>query len=926
MPFRYRDLLLFLLIGFSVSLTAQQSSFGNRFWLSYLENLNLLFNDDPVFTIVVSADQPTSGSVTVPTTGLTASFSVPAGATEIDLFDAILYSEGSDDIDNKGLLIETDAPVQLSAFHYRSFFSEASSILPESELGIEYLVTTPMDVENNAQPNSFVVVATSDATEVEIIPAAVTLGLFPPDLPITITLDAGENYQVQAFGDLSGSRVTSLSGEPLAVFAGAREANINAVCNDFANSHVWDQLPPIDHFSNLYYFVPFNGQNGDGIKITAAEDGTDIFFDCEIETNLNAGESYFASRTVPTVISSTGPVSLTHYNDEGGCNAGDLGDPNGLNYLPAELRLQEVTWFASDRNKEGGSVPYFTQHGITVIVPADAAPEVELDGTPLGGFVTFPADPTQSFASLTVSAGTHTLIAENVDFQAYAYGFNEFEAYTMNLGYGQPTAANFNCNAECDPASGETVITPGEIACPGYTTSFVFTTSYPAVGAWYWVFGQDTVFDETFTEDYVFPAPGQYSVRVVVLTIDGCEYVELINVVVPDCSDPCEVNEPDFMFFGIGEACVDSSYTFGITVGPDDDQILSALWVPQFGGPGNLEGDTVSLVFTEAGAYLFEVEIITEIDCQYFLPYTVQIEECQIDTVVNCATQAPLLEIILPEDSVCVDSTFSLELMVTGLPVNEIDSIIWQGGELGTFVGQSWPGIVVSDTLPITIFATLKSQDSCEYNTQIMLMAQDCSGPVTVDCETAVPDFDIILNDSSPCADSSLSLNLVINDLNGAILDSVIWESPEFGSFIGNNWTGLNYPEPGDYSFSVTLTTVNGCEYTEEILRAGIIDCSVPVEPAVCELYWPNAFSPNGDGVNDRYRAEFSQSCRPSDYRLTIYHRWGGQVFESTDPDHGWDGLDRGEGLNPGVFVYLAEYRLPNGSLVQKHGAVVLIR
>lgn len=73
-----------------------------------------------------------------------------------------------------------------------------------------------------------------------------------------------------------------------------------------------------------------------------------------------------------------------------------------------------------------------------------------------------------------------------------------------------------------------------------------------------------------------------------------------------------------------------------------------------------------------------------------------------------------------------------------------------------------------------------------------------------------------------------------------------------------------------------------------------------------CELWLPSAFSPNGDGLNDRYVA--TPECEAALFELFIYDRWGKLVFESTNPAQGWDGTFGGQPLSEGQYAVKARY------------------
>jgi gliding motility-associated-like protein len=70
----------------------------------------------------------------------------------------------------------------------------------------------------------------------------------------------------------------------------------------------------------------------------------------------------------------------------------------------------------------------------------------------------------------------------------------------------------------------------------------------------------------------------------------------------------------------------------------------------------------------------------------------------------------------------------------------------------------------------------------------------------------------------------------------------------------------------------------------------------------------PTGFTPNGDGLNDNFRplgsAEFT-----TEYQMTIWNRWGQEVFRSVEVPSGWDGKYKGQDAQTGVYAYLITYR-----------------
>jgi len=110
---------------------------------------------------------------------------------------------------------------------------------------------------------------------------------------------------------------------------------------------------------------------------------------------------------------------------------------------------------------------------------------------------------------------------------------------------------------------------------------------------------------------------------------------------------------------------------------------------------------------------------------------------------------------------------------------------------------------------------------------------------------------------------------------------------------------------------------------------------SVYITPeSCCELEFPTAFTPNGDGKNDQFRPVFKNGGyhRFSVFRVT--NRWGQTVFETTNNRNGWDGTFNGEPQDLGVYFYFIKYECDdNNNSIQaeakskiKKGEVLLMR
>ncbi|MEO1435636.1 MAG: PKD domain-containing protein, partial [Bacteroidota bacterium] len=117
-----------------------------------------------------------------------------------------------------------------------------------------------------------------------------------------------------------------------------------------------------------------------------------------------------------------------------------------------------------------------------------------------------------------------------------------------------------------------------------------------------------------------------------------------------------------------------------------------------------------------------------------------------------------------------------------------------------------------------------------------------------------------------------------------------------------------------------------------EIDELGCIgtDTAVVDVRSVRPVYIPNAFSPNGDGVNDLFMIFSSGAVRQVN-NFQVYDRWGELVYSAqnffpNDPTFGWDGRLKGQLLTPGVFVFFAEVEFIDDEVFFYKGDVTLLR
>ncbi len=117
-------------------------------------------------------------------------------------------------------------------------------------------------------------------------------------------------------------------------------------------------------------------------------------------------------------------------------------------------------------------------------------------------------------------------------------------------------------------------------------------------------------------------------------------------------------------------------------------------------------------------------------------------------------------------------------------------------------------------------------------------------------------------------------------------------------------------------SYSLTGTDRYHCEWTQK-MSAIIQDCSY-------SIFFPTAFTPNGDGLNDVFRPKPFGHLQS--FHMDIFNRWGQKVYSSDDYATGWDGTIHKSLQGHDTYIWIAKYQFPGQIQRTEKGTVVLIR
>lgn len=127
----------------------------------------------------------------------------------------------------------------------------------------------------------------------------------------------------------------------------------------------------------------------------------------------------------------------------------------------------------------------------------------------------------------------------------------------------------------------------------------------------------------------------------------------------------------------------------------------------------------------------------------------------------------------------------------------------------------------------------------------------------------------------------------------------------------GETKSGIRISNPGMY----VVTKSNACGSISDTIVVSYKLC-------FCELFLPNAFSPDANAINDY----FPERDLDTTIDIRIFNRWGEKIYEAFNTSTGWDGRYKGEIVQQEVYLYIIRYRNCYGRYVYRHGTFTLLR
>lgn len=390
--------------------------------------------------------------------------------------------------------------------------------------------------------------------------------------------------------------------------------------------------------------------------------------------------------------------------------------------------------------------------------------------------------------------------------------------------------------------------------CVGMSVAFTNTTDTLS-GACAWDFGDGTPDSFNCSPSHVYTTAGLFSVSLTVTSPNGCVADTVVQDLILVYGYPAVTFTADTI-----EGCSPTTITF--TNATPANQVGSVQWDL---GNGNTSTamDEITTVYPDPGSYNVSLSVTAPGGCQADTTYA------DLITVYG----HPVVELLATPDSGC----YPLEIAF----VNATDpaftgTCIWDFGD-GDTSDVCSPYHTYFDPGVYTARLHVISQHNCVGDTaevDITVYEHPTAGFVFGPQPTDIFKPFITFTDSS-------SSDVVAWDWSfgeGGVLGNSIVEHP-----------ALNFPGdvPGIYPVRLIVTNANTCQDT--MIAFVEID-------GYYAVWAPNAFTPDGDGINDEWRP-LIRDHKAEQYRLQVFDRWGQEIWASNDPSQGWPGTEGSTGL-----------------------------
>lgn len=149
----------------------------------------------------------------------------------------------------------------------------------------------------------------------------------------------------------------------------------------------------------------------------------------------------------------------------------------------------------------------------------------------------------------------------------------------------------------------------------------------------------------------------------------------------------------------------------------------------------------------------------------------------------------------------------------------------------------------------------------------------------------------------------------------GSGADAYLWDLGDGTNSMEPELVHLFPSEGGTFEVCLTVLNDNGCSDTH---------CELLELPSAPQVFAPNTFTPDGDGINDIFHVVLD-GYGEWNFAIQVFDRWGELLFESSDPYQGWDGTSKSSEAPSGVYVWRVQLKR-GGGVHTVPGHITLIR
>jgi hypothetical protein len=402
---------------------------GTEFWILMERNYDTYV--DGIY-VDITSDVSTTGTLEIPGMSFSENFTTTPGQITRITLPSDCQVVSSEMIEDKGIHITANHEVTVYGLELKAYTSDCFLALPLDILSTQYLVMSYPNLTwssvSEATLGQFAVVSPYNNNQITIIPTCETYSGASAGIPVEITLNQGETYQMRsAYSDASDIDFTGTvvqSTYPVALFAGNSCASIPT--NYAACDMIIEQIPPVSTWGNNFVTYPLQGrENGDTWRILSSQDNNDIYINDTYTATLNFGDFYENIFVDPATINAEKPVLVMQYSngDDFDPNIYGNGDPFMM-LIPPEEQFMDSYTFATPSSG-------YAYNYVTVTIPTEGIASLTLDGLPVdpGLFETIGTSG-YSAAGIAISLGSHSLNnSAGTPFGIYSYGFDDYDSY-----------------------------------------------------------------------------------------------------------------------------------------------------------------------------------------------------------------------------------------------------------------------------------------------------------------------------------------------------------------------------------------------------------------------------------------------------------------------------------------------------------------